>query len=87
MSFKDQLPFVSASQAVQGAYAAISAVQHMTPAEQVAGISLLFAEMSQQLALDPSAITNQASRRATDADTYYAREVKALREYLNKEIR
>jgi hypothetical protein len=82
----NQLPSVSAPDAVEAAYMAVSAVQSMPPGKQVAGVFLLARVMAQQLGLDVSVLFSQSERRFKDANTYHRREAQALSDYVNGEL-
>lgn len=84
---KRNLPNVPAQVAVQSAYAAVSAVQHLRPEEQAAGVFLLAYVMAQQLGLDVSEVFNQSQRRFDFANTVFKREAQALSDYINGEMR
>lgn len=84
---RDNLPTTNARDAVTAAYQAVSTLQDFTPAQQVAGVSILFHTIAESLGISPSELLNKAQRMATDADTHYAREVKALRDYVKGELR
>jgi hypothetical protein len=84
---RSNLPNVRAHDAVTSAYAAVSAVQDMTPARQVAGVALLFVAMCEVAGLDPSQLINASKRRlATEDDDYTHTEVAGLRAYIKEEI-
>lgn len=84
---KDLLNSVVSFHAVEAAYAAVSAVQTMPKHKQVAGIAVLFTVICEELKLSPSELINKASRIAKDADTFYTRETKALRDYVQGELK
>lgn len=69
------------------AYEAVSAVQHRTPGEQVAGIALLFKVMSERSGVSVSELLDKVARMEHDADTYYTTHIASLREYVKQEIR
>lgn len=83
----DRLNSMKPQEAAQSAYAQISAVQHLPPDQQVAGAVLLLRAMAEELRLDLSQLMQQAARVMDDADTYYNREVSALRMYVRKELK
>jgi hypothetical protein len=87
MSKLSKLPFTNANSAVQAAYAQVSAVQHLPAHEQVAGAALLLNVMSKNANVSVSELLNQAGRMEHDADTFFQREVKALRDYVAGELR
>lgn len=87
MSIKDKLCFVSASDAVRVAYAGIDRLQGERPEHQVAAVCILFKEFSEQLGISPSELIDRASRMANDNDTFFQRELKALRDYITQELR
>lgn len=84
---RNSIPFVSAPQAQEAGYAALSAVQHLTPAEQVAGVWYLAYLIAQQRGLDPSDLMNQSQRRADKAKETHLAEFQAFTDYINKELR
>jgi hypothetical protein len=84
---KDQLNSVVSFHAVEAAYAAVSAVQAMPKAKQVAGVAVLFAVICEELKLDPSELINKAQRMSKDADGFFTREMKALRDYVQGELK
>lgn len=83
----DQLNSIVSFHAVECAYAAISAVQGYSKHKQVAGVAVLFALICQEMNLNPAELTAKAERVAADADTYYTAEVKALRAYIQGELK
>jgi triphosphoribosyl-dephospho-CoA synthetase len=82
----NQLPTVSASDAVEAAFLAVSAIQTMPAGKQVAGVFLLARVIAQQLGLDVSDLFNQSDRRLKEANTFYKREAQALSDYVNGEL-
>lgn len=78
---------VRAAQAVQSAYAQISSVQHLTPAEQVSGAAILFRVISMNTGIPVDQLLDTAARMEKDADTFYQRETKALRDYVQGELK
>lgn len=87
MSTLDQINSMNASKAVQVAYFIASQLQDFTPAQQAAGAALFLNELCEQVPLDARAVLNKSARMAKDADTFYQREVKALRDYIKGELR
>lgn len=83
----DQIPFSDPTTVVRTAYAALSAVQGETPGHQVAGVAVLLREMCDGLKLDLSEVLSSAHRIASANDTFFQREVKALRDYVQGELR
>jgi hypothetical protein len=83
----DRLNTTNADEATTAAYAAISALQSFPAATQVAGAVLLTHIIAQTLRMTPSELFNKAARMEKDADTYYQRRIKALRDYCNGELR
>lgn len=59
----------------------------MRPEEQVAGVAVLFAAMCEGLSLNPSQVIDASYRRMSVDDTFHKREVKALRDYVQGELR
>lgn len=84
---RDNLPTTNAGDAVQAAYQALSSLQNFTPAQQVAGVAILLKEIAEQINVSPSELLDKAARMTTDADTFFTREVKALRAYIQGELR
>lgn len=84
---RDQLNSVVSFHAVEAAYAAVSAVQTMAPAKQVMGAAVLFSVLCEELKLDASELINKAQRVAKDADGFFTREMKALRDYVKGELK
>ena len=82
----DQMNMVPAFHTVQTAYAAVSGAQASPPAQQVMGIALLFSELCRTLRLDPSEMLDKARRMARHAEDHRSLELRALRDYLNKEL-
>lgn len=81
------LSTTSAHDAVTAAYAAVSAIQTMPPAQQVAGAAVLFVALCEVLNLDRSEVMNKAQRMTLVADSYYTTTVRSLREYIKQEIK
>lgn len=82
----DKLHSVPPLNAVQAAYAAVTAIQHLPAEEQVAGVALLFNTIVTELNLSPLTLIGAAARRAKDADSYYTTEIRALRAYVRDEL-
>ncbi len=74
-------------QTLRASYALISAAQDHPPAQQVAGIAVLFRLVCDQLGLDISEELGRAQRIEKDADSHYAEHVRALKAYINNEIK
>lgn len=87
MKAQDQLPFVEPRHTVQTAYAQLSSIQGERPGVQVASAAVLFFVICDELKLDVSQLMCQASRIAKDDDSYFRREVKALRAYVQGELK
>lgn len=87
MRISDHIPFVDPRTSTQAAYGALSAVQGEHPAVQVVAAAVLFKTLCEELKLDVSQLLDQARRIINDDDTYYRREVKALREYVKGELK
>jgi hypothetical protein len=83
----DQLPFVEPRTTVQAAYGALSALQSETPGTQLGACVVLFLALVEELKLDVSQLLNQASRIATDDDTFYRPEMRALKAYIQGELK
>lgn len=87
MNTRSNLAATNASDAVTAAYTQISAVQDLPAAQQVAGAALLFHSICENLQVSPHELLNKAMRMEKDADTFFQREAKALREYVKGELR
>jgi hypothetical protein len=83
----DKLNSVGPLAAVQSAYAAITAIQHLPAEDQVAGVALLFTTIVEELKLNPYQIIGASVRRAKDSDSYYTTEIRALRAYIQGELK
>ena len=85
---RDQLPTVGPQQAVQGAYAAVSALQHLPAGQQVAAASVLFLHITEVLGISPQELLDKARRWSSDADTmsFFRPEIKALKDYIKGEL-
>jgi hypothetical protein len=83
----DKLNSIISFHAIDGAYAAVSAIQGFEKHKQVAGAAVLFTVICEELGLNPSELINKAQRIARDADTFYAVEAKALRAYVKGELK
>jgi hypothetical protein len=82
----DQLNMVNARDTVQTAYAALSGAQSAPPAQQVMAYAVLFYEACQVLRLDPSEMLDKARRLHRNAQDHYSVELRALNDYLSKEL-
>lgn len=82
----DQLNNLRSLDAVQGAVAVVDRLQDLPAAQQVAGLAVAFVIFAETLRISPSALINKAERMVTNADTFYTRDVKALRDYVEGEI-
>jgi hypothetical protein len=83
----DKLNSIISFHAIDGAYAAVSAIQGFEKHKQVAGVAVLFTVICEELQLDPSELISKASRIAKDADGFFTRETKALRDYVKGELK
>lgn len=84
---RDQLNTVPAIEAVRNAYAIVDRVQDLPGHQQVAAIAVAFTLYAEVLGISPSELINKAERIVRDADTFYTREAKALRDYVKEELR
>lgn len=82
----DQAPFSDPRTTVQAAYGALSAIQGERPGTQLMAVTVLFKTLAETLGADISQLLNSAERLTTDDDTFFRREVKALREYVKGEL-
>jgi hypothetical protein len=86
MRAKDQLNSINAYKAVEIAYDAISFLQQHKPHEQVAGLAVLMRVVADRTGVSVSELMSKAERIERDADTFFRRELKALRDYIDQEI-
>lgn len=84
---RDQLATVNPFETLRASYAFISAAQDHPPAQQVAGIAVLFRLMCDRLGLDISEELHRASRVEKDANVHYAEHVRALGAYIDNELK
>jgi hypothetical protein len=87
---RDLLNSVPYYAATTAAFAALDGIQSMPPAQQLAGVALLFTEMCDGVGIDPSEIIDQSRRRARNAlsaDSLTQRtEMKSLKAYVKGEL-
>jgi hypothetical protein len=86
MRTKDQLNSINAYRAVEVAYDTVSHLQQYQAHEQVAGLAVLMHVMADRTGVSVSELMSKAERIELDADTFFRRELKALRDYVDKEI-
>lgn len=86
MTTRDQVNSMDPKRAVMAAYDIASKLQDFRKAEQIAGAALFLGEVCAVLGLDVRELHNQSARMAADADTFFSREVKALRDYIKGEF-
>lgn len=86
MTTRDELNSMHPAKAVQAAYNCASQMQDFRKAEQIAGVALFLNELCLAKKLDVSELFNQVGRMAKDADTFFQRETKALRDYIQGEF-
>lgn len=87
MDVKQKVNFVPAGEAVRVAYAALNTLQAERPEHQVVGLAVLFTVVSAELGISPSELINKAERMVAHNDTFFQREVKALRDYTREELK
>lgn len=83
---QDQLAMVPAHSTIQTAYAALSGAQSSPVPMQVMGFAVLFNEACLALRLDPSEMLDRARRVARHAEDHFSIELRALRDYIQKEL-
>lgn len=83
---RDKLPHVPASTASRIAFASLDSIQTERPEDQVAGVAVLFLAMCEGLGLDINQVLDATSRRMNHDDTFFKREIKALRDYVKGEL-
>lgn len=86
MNTSDVINSMTAKEGVQVAYFAASQLQDFRNAQQIAGVALYLNELCRVQGLDAREMFNKAERMAADADTHYAVEVRALREFIKQEF-
>jgi hypothetical protein len=86
MNTLDVINSMRAADAVQRAYLTATQLQDHRDAQQVAGVALYLNELCRVHRLDPRELLNKADRMAADADTNYAVEVRALRQFIREEF-
>lgn len=84
---KDKLNSSNPKQTIDAAYAALSSIQDRPAHVIVAGISVLFVELAEQTGIGVSELVSKAQRISRDGDTFFDREVKALRDYVKGELK
>lgn len=87
MSTKDDLNTLHPQAAIQAAYHIADRLQDFRPAAGIAGAALFLKVVCEELHLDLSDVINKSVRMGKDADTFFNREVKALRDYIKEELR
>lgn len=83
---KDKLNSINKRDAVTAAFVALDAVQNLAPHVQVAAVAVLFTAFADTTRIGVSELVDKARRITKDDDTYYQREVKALRDYIQQEL-
>lgn len=78
---------VPARLTIQSAYAALDGAQSHPKPMQVMGITVLFVEVCKGLRLDPSEMLDKARRLTRHAEEHYSVELKALADYIQKELK
>lgn len=84
---RDHLATLKPHSAIQWGFAALSGMSDATPDYQVMAAALLLKVMCDRTGLDPSQLLDAAGRVERDADDFFRREVKALRDYVDGEIK
>lgn len=77
--------YADARQAVKSAYTMVSAIGHLPPVEQASGVFAFFAALCERLNIRPDVAWERGQRYLADGDI--AREVSALRQYIQEEIK
>ncbi len=83
---RSYIPNVSAHSGVRAAFAALDSIQGLRPEEQVVGVATLFTALCDTCGLDPSQLIDASRRRLRDDDNFVYTEVRALNEYIRKEV-
>lgn len=84
---KDHLPHVNAVKVVKGCFAYLSGISDFPPDIQVMSAAVLVRVIADRAGLDLSQLLDAARRVELDADTFFQREAKALRDYVDGEIK
>lgn len=84
---KDQLNSVSSIEVLRDVVAIVDRIQDYPGSRQVAAVAVTFRIYSEVLGIDPSELINKAQRIVKDADTFFTREAKALRDYVREEVK
>lgn len=82
----DQLSMVPAHQTLQTTYGVLNGVQDAPPAQQVMAMAVAFHEVCSVLRLDPSQMLDAARRVSSVAQQHYSLELRALHQYIRKEL-
>ena len=83
---KDRLYSAHPKAVMQAAYTWLSALQDEPPEMQVAGVAMLFREMVRNTGISYHELMVYADRVGKDSDLYYQSQLRALREYVDKEL-
>lgn len=83
----DKLNSINPHLAIQAAFQAVDSLQQFPAHQQLAGVAVLFNTVCDGLGIDPSDLINKAQRITKDADGYFTREAKALRDYVQGELK
>jgi hypothetical protein len=84
---KDHLPNVNAAQTLKACFGALHGFSDFPPDYQVMAAAVLVRVIAERAGLDLSQLLDAARRVEMDADTYFQREAKALRDYVDGEIK
>ena len=84
---KDLINSANPFDVLHAAYAALSGAQDKRPEAQVLGFAVLFREAATVLRLDHSELMRIAESICKDADAPWFSNVRALREYIDKEVK
>lgn len=87
MPLRLQVPFVSPKLSIQSSFATLDSIQGVPPAEQVAGVGVLFALFCDELGIDPSQLIDASRRRIVQASFEDERAVYGLKAYVRGEMR
>jgi hypothetical protein len=84
---KDHLPHVNAAQVVKACFAYLHGISDFPPDMQVMASAVLVRVIAERAGLDLGQLLDAARRVEQDADTFFQRETKALRDYVDGEIK
>ena len=88
-----ELPFVTPQQAARDTFALVDRLQTIgldeanAEGRKLAAAAMLFREVAIQTGAGTAQVLNQVERMARDAEDLFPAEIRALREYIQKEVK